>query len=189
MNALEPHTHMLENGEESETISSTRSSCRSGWVNAARWIQPLGVRSRVRPCCAQHRAFAIVRAGVASGAVLARAVLVIKAITGKTTKGKLAGALCRCAFCSASSTLASRSLRRGLVPRHRQFCCLSCVYARVEAVFAAHKGIRFARSARTAAVPACCTECETVRIGLPLMPSAVRRPSWLSCGVRVIGLG
>ena len=51
--------------------------------------------------------------------------------------------------------------------------------------FAAHKGIRFARSARTAAVPACCTECETVRIGLPLMPSAVRRPSWLSCG----GLG
>eukprot|EP00964_Phaeocystis_antarctica_P090837 scaffold58172_cov54-Phaeocystis_antarctica.AAC.2 len=30
-----------------------------------------------------------------------------------------------------------------------------------------HKGILFARSASTAAVPACCTDCDTVRIGLP----------------------
>ena len=31
--ALEPRAQTLENGEESGTISSTSSSCRSGWVN------------------------------------------------------------------------------------------------------------------------------------------------------------
>jgi hypothetical protein len=59
--ALEPRAQTLENGEESGTISSTSSSCRSGWVNEARWIQPLGVRSRVRAGCTQHRVFAIAR--------------------------------------------------------------------------------------------------------------------------------
>jgi hypothetical protein len=43
-------------------------------VNAARWIQPLGVRSRVRPGCAQHRVFAIVPAPLANHAYYPRRV-------------------------------------------------------------------------------------------------------------------